>query len=88
MVGVSADKPEVRQRFIDAFDLTFPLVSDTEKRAITAWGAREVLGVAARRATFLVGPDGSIAHVWPKVKIEGHAEDVLGVIRASREAPA
>jgi len=88
VVGVSADKPEVQRRFIDAFDLTFPLISDTEKRTIAAWGAREVLGVSARRTTFLVGPDGSIAHVWPKVKVEGHAEDVLGVIRASREATA
>jgi len=80
-VGVSADKPEIQQRFIDKFELTFPMLSDTSKAIIDAYGAREVLGVTAKRKTFLIGPDGTIAHVWPKVKVEGHAEDVLGVIR-------
>lgn len=81
MVGVSADKPEVQQRFIDKFELTFPMISDTDKSIIEAYGAREVLGVTAKRSTFLIGPDGAIAHVWPKVHLDGHAEDVLGVIR-------
>jgi peroxiredoxin Q/BCP len=80
-VGVSADKPEVQQRFIDKFELTFPMLSDTSKAIIDAYGAREVLGVTAKRKTFLIGPDGTIAHAWPKVKVEGHAEDVLSVIR-------
>ncbi len=80
-MGVSADKPEVQQRFIDKFGLTFPMVSDTDKAIIDAYGAREVLGVTARRSTFLIGPDGRIAHVWPKVHVEGHAEEVIGVIR-------
>lgn len=82
VVGVSADKPEVQQRFIDKFDLTFPMLSDTDKSIIDAYGAREVLGVAAKRKTFLIGPDGRIAHVWPKVKVEGHADDVVAAIRA------
>ena len=81
-MGVSADKPEVQQRFIDKFDLTFPMLSDTDKSIIDAYGAREVLGVAAKRKTFLIGPDGRIAHVWPKVKVEGHADDVVAAIRA------
>lgn len=81
VVGVSADKPEVQQRFIDKFELTFPMISDTSKTIIDAYGAREVLGVAAKRKTFLVGPDGTIAHVWPKVKVEGHADDVVATIR-------
>jgi len=84
-VGVSADKPEIQQRFIDKFELTFPMISDTGKTIIDAYGAREVLGVTAKRKTFLVGPDGSIAHVWPKVTVEGHADAVLAVIRAMSE---
>jgi peroxiredoxin Q/BCP len=82
VVGVSADKAEIQKRFIDKFGLTFPLISDTAKTVIDAYGAREVLGVTAKRKTFLVGPDGRIAHVWPKVKVDGHAEDVLSVIRS------
>ncbi len=81
VVGVSADKPEVQQRFIDKFGLTFPMVSDTGKSIIDAYGAREVLGVTAKRKTFLIGPDGRVAHVWPKVKVEGHADDVVAEIR-------
>ena len=86
VVGVSADKPAVQQRFIDKFELTFPMVSDTDKSIIDAYGAREVLGVTAKRKTFLIGPDGRIAHVWPKVKVEGHADDVVGTIRELAKA--
>jgi len=81
VVGVSADKPEVQQRFIDKFELTFPMVSDKDKSIIDAYGAREVLGVSAKRKTFLIGPDGRVAHVWPKVTVEGHAEDVVATTR-------
>jgi peroxiredoxin Q/BCP len=80
VVGVSADKPEIQQRFIDKFELTFPMISDTGKTIIDAYGAREVLGVTAKRKTFLIGPDGTIARVWPKVKVEGHADEVLAAI--------
>jgi len=80
-VGVSADKPEVQQRFIDTFKLTIPMISDTDKAIIAAYGAREVLGVTARRSTFLIGPDGRIAHVWPKVLPGGHADEVVDTIR-------
>jgi len=79
-VGVSADKPEIQQRFIDKYGLTFPMVSDTSKSIIDAYGAREVLGVAAKRKTFLIDPEGRIAFVWPKVKVEGHADEVVGTI--------
>lgn len=79
-MGVSADRPEVQQRFIDAFDLTFPMLSDTSKSIIDAYGAREVLGVSAKRRTFLISPDGTVAHVWMKVKVQGHAEDVVATI--------
>jgi peroxiredoxin Q/BCP len=81
VVGVSADKPEVQQRFIDKFGLTFPMIADTAKAIIDAYGAREVLGVTAKRSTFLVGPDGRVEHVWPKVHVEGHAGDVVAEIR-------
>ena len=81
VVGVSADKPEIQQRFIDKFELTFPMISDTGKTIIDAYGAREILGVAAKRKTFLSGPDGTIARVWPKVTVQGHADSVLAAIR-------
>lgn len=80
-MGVSADKPEIQQRFIDKFELTFPMISDTDKSIIDAYGAREVLGVTAKRRTFLVDPNGKIARVWAKVELKGHAEEVVSAIR-------
>ena len=88
MVGVSADKPEIQQRFIDKFELTFPMISDANREIIRAYGAAKVLGVTAERKTFLIDPEGRIAHVWPKVKVEGHAEDVLGVLKEAAASRA
>jgi thioredoxin-dependent peroxiredoxin len=84
-VGVSADKPEIQQRFVDKFGLTFPMISDTDKSIIEAYGTRKVLGMTAERTTFLIDPDGRIARVWRKVKIEGHAEDVVAEIERQRD---
>lgn len=85
-MGVSADKPEVQQRFIEKFELTFPLISDRDKTIIDAYGARAVLGVTAIRSTFLIDARGTIAHVWPKVKVEGHAEEVLATLKRLSKA--
>jgi peroxiredoxin Q/BCP len=81
VVGVSADKTETQQRFIDDFSLTFLMLSDTSKKIIDDYGARAVLGIVAKRSTFLIDPDGKVAAVWPAVKLEGHAEDVTSTIR-------
>jgi len=81
-VGISADKSTTQITFIDKFGLTFPMIPDTTKQIIYAYGARGVLGVAAKRMTFLIDPEGLIAHVWPDVNVEGHASDVLSVIPA------
>jgi thioredoxin-dependent peroxiredoxin len=81
IVGVSADKPELQRTFIEAFSLEFPLIPDPDKHIIDAYGAREVLGLVAKRRTFLVAPDGTIARVWLAVKVEGHADAVLEAVR-------
>jgi peroxiredoxin Q/BCP len=81
VVGVSADNPETQRKFIDKFGLTFPMVPDPDKVVIDAFGAREVLGLSAKRKTFLIDPEGRIARVWPKVKVEGHGDDVVLTIR-------
>ena len=81
-MGVSADKPETQRKFIDKFGLTFPMVPDPDKVVIDAFGAREVLGLSAKRKTFLIDPEGRIARVWPKVKVEGHADDVVATIES------
>jgi len=81
VVGVSADPAARQQTFIDAFSLTFPMIPDTAKTVIEAYGARGVLGIVAKRSTFLIDPEGKVAAVWPEVVVEGHADDVTGTIR-------
>lgn len=61
------------------------MIPDTDKRIIDAYGAREVLGMTAKRRTFLVDPRGTIARIWENVKVEGHAEEVLNSIREATE---
>lgn len=85
VVGVSADSSETQQSFIDRFSLTFPMVPDTTKKVIDDYGARAVLGIVAKRSTFLIGPDGKVAAVWPAVEVEGHADDVAATIRRLSE---
>jgi thioredoxin-dependent peroxiredoxin len=81
VVGVSADTPELQQKFIDKFDLTFTMVPNRDKTIIADYGVMAVLGIVAKRSTFVIDPDGKIAAVWPEVKIEGHADDVTATIR-------
>lgn len=82
VIGISTDSPESHRRFAARHKLTFPLLSDPDHKVIEQWGVwqpkkfigKEFLGTV--RATFLVDPEGRVAHAWPKVKIWGHADEV------------
>ncbi len=88
VLGVSKDSPKRHNNFIAKSELTVPLASDEEGVLCEAMGVwilkklygREYMGIA--RATFLIGEDGVIARVWPKVKVKGHAEEVLAAAQA------
>ncbi len=70
VVGVSRDSVESHQRFKAKFSIPFPLLADTQSKLYKA------VGVNAR-STFLIGEDGRILKVWPKVNVNEHAEEVL-----------
>lgn len=70
VVGVSRDSVESHQRFKKKFAIPFPLLADTESKLYKAFGVNA-------RSTFLIGEDGRIVKVWPKVKVDEHAEEVL-----------
>jgi peroxiredoxin Q/BCP len=90
--GVSPDGSESHTRFRSKFGLPFTLLSDEDHAVADQYGAwglknnygREYMGLI--RSSFLVGPDGRIAKVWPKVKADGHAEQVLEALREARAA--
>lgn len=83
IVGVSRDSVESHHRFKTKFSIPFPLLADTEAKLCDAFGViveknmygKKSKGVA--RSTFLIDENGTIVRVWPKVKVDGHAEEVL-----------
>ena len=86
VLGISPDTPQAQKKFKEKYDLPFTLLADNEKKVAKAFGAlkeknmygKKVMGI--ERSTFLIGPDGRIAHIFPKVKAEGHAEEVLAAL--------
>lgn len=84
LLGVSKDTPAKHARFIARHDLTAPLASDAEQDglsdALGVWAEKQNYGrtyMGMVRTTYLVGTDGRIARVWDKVKVKGHAAEVL-----------
>jgi thioredoxin-dependent peroxiredoxin len=87
ILGISADKVATQKKFKEKHDLPYTLLADTEKKVCDAYGVikeknmygRKVMGIA--RTTFLIGPDGKIAHIFEKVKPDEHAEEVLSLLK-------
>lgn len=88
VVGVSADPVKKQDAFKTKHDLTTPLASDESHEMLQAygvWGEKSMYGktyMGITRTTVLIGPDGQIAQIWPKVKIDGHAAEVLAAAKA------
>ncbi|MFN3469548.1 MAG: peroxiredoxin [Novosphingobium sp.] len=89
VLGVSKDPPAKHARFAAKHGLTVPLATDAEtggvSDALGIWTEKSMYGrtyMGMERTTYLVGPDGRIAQVWNKVKVKGHAEEVLAAARA------
>ncbi len=87
VLGVSADGVESHRLFAEKYRLNFPLLADPGRQAIQAygaWGKKNLYGKVHEgvlRQTFLIDPEGRIAHIWPKVDPEGHAEEVAQVLQ-------
>lgn len=88
VVGVSADPVPAQDKFKAKYKLSFALASDEKHRMIEAYGVwqekslygRKFMGIV--RSTFLIGADGRVARIWPKVFVDGHADDVLAAAKA------
>ena len=86
VLGVSVDDAKSHRKFIDKFSLPFTLLADTDKaivRAYGVWGEKSMYGrkyMGTHRVTYLIDEKGKIAAVWPKVKPEGHAEEILEAV--------
>ena len=88
VIGVSPDSMKSHEKFSAKYGLGFPLVSDEAKAMLDAYGVwaeksmygRKYMGV--ERTTVLIDRDGRVARIWPKVKVPGHADEVLAAARA------
>ncbi|MEA2671401.1 MAG: thioredoxin-dependent peroxiredoxin, partial [Chloroflexota bacterium] len=83
VIGVSVDSPESHRRFAEKHGLRFALASDSDRTISRAYGVGRMLGLLPlhQRVSFLVGPDGTIARVWPSVRPARHAGEVLAAVR-------
>jgi thioredoxin-dependent peroxiredoxin len=91
IVGVSPDSCQSHLKFIAKQNLSIALLADIDRQLAEAYGVwqlkqfmgKEYMGVV--RSTFLIDPDGKIAHIWPKVKVKGHVADVLKQLTSIQE---
>ena len=94
LLGISPDTPQAQKKFQDKFQLPFSLLADADKKVADAFGVlqeknmygKKVMGIV--RTTFIIGPDGKIQHIFPKVKAEGHAAQVLAYLKESAKGAA
>jgi thioredoxin-dependent peroxiredoxin len=88
VVGMSADSPEKLAKFRDKYRLNFPLLSDEDHKEIEAYGAwqeknnygKKSMGIV--RSTYIIDPQGRVKAVFPKVKVDGHVEQVMAALKA------
>jgi peroxiredoxin Q/BCP len=83
VLGVSTDSTGSHDKFAGKYKLPFTLLADEDKKIVTAygvWGEKSFMGrkyLGTHRVTFLIGPNGRIKKIWPKVKPDEHAAEVL-----------
>ncbi len=86
VIGVSKDTAATHKKFADKQGLTFPLLADESGaivKAYGAWGEKSLYGkiyMGILRITYVIGPDGKVAAVYPKVKPANHPADVLAAL--------
>lgn len=86
VLGVSVDPVKSHDKFVEKYKLPFTLLADVDKKIVEAygvWGQKTFMGrkyLGVHRVTFLIGGDGRIKKIWPKVKPEEHAQEVLAAL--------
>lgn len=86
VLGVSTDPVKSHAKFVEKLKLPFTLLADEDRKIVETygvWGQKTFMGrkyLGTHRVTFLIGPDGRIKKIWPKVKPEEHASEVLAAL--------
>ena len=90
LLGISPDTPKAQKKFKEKYNLPYTLLADVDEVVCKQFDVlkqknmygKKVIGI--ERTTFLVGPDQKLLKIFPKVKPEGHAEEVLAAVKAAR----
>ena len=86
VLGVSTDSVESHKKFKTKFELNFPLLADTDKKIVESYGVwkeksnygKKYMGI--ERTTFIIDEQGKISHIFPKVKVDEHYEEVIDAL--------
>ena len=87
MLGISADTVDKQKRFKDKYKLPYTLLADPETKTCQdygVWKEKSMYGkkyMGIERTTFVIGGDGKLLLIFPKVKPEGHADEVLAALK-------
>ena len=90
VIGVSTDSPASHRKFAEKYKLPFTLASDETKGLVKkygVWKEKSMYGrkyMGTERTTFVIDEEGNIAHIFPKVKVDGHVEELLDVLDDKR----
>ena len=87
VLGISRDTPKAQKKFKEKYQLPYTLLADVDEQVVNQFGVlkeknmygKKVMGI--ERTTFVIGPDQRLAKIFPKVKPEGHAEEVLAAVK-------
>ena len=87
VLGISRDTPRDQAKFRAKYDLPYTLLADVDEKVCKQFGVlkeknmygKKVMGI--ERTTFVIGPDQTLLHIFPKVTPQGHAEEVLALIK-------
>jgi len=87
VLGVSIDSPERHQKFIAKHDLPFDLISDVDQKVVNKYGVwqeksmygKKFMGIV--RSTFIIDKQGVLRKIYPKVRVKGHVEEVIAVLK-------
>jgi peroxiredoxin Q/BCP len=87
VLGISRDTVKAQKKFAEKYDLQYPLLADADQTICNRFGVikeknmygKKVTGI--ERTTYVIGPDGKLIHEFNKVKPEGHAEEVLALLK-------
>ena len=92
VLGISRDTPKAQAKFRAKYDLPYTLLADVDEKVCKQFGVlkeknmygKKVMGI--ERTTFVIGPDRTLLHIFPKVTPQGHAEEVLALIKGMKRS--